>query len=137
VHGFCCVYCDACGKDELVAFSCKRRGICPSCGARRMAELAAHLVDRVFPDLPVRQWVLSLPHGVRLGFTKYEPNLENRVIRPEIKGVPYGTQYSKELRDVLVKNGTLNADYTPNEATAARLGWKLKDPEEVPMRERW
>jgi hypothetical protein len=26
-----------------------------------MAERSAHLVDQVFPDVPVRQWVLSLP----------------------------------------------------------------------------
>jgi len=26
-----------------------------------MAEIAAHLVEHVFPRLPVRQWVLSLP----------------------------------------------------------------------------
>ena len=31
-HGFCRVHCARCGKDELVAFSCKRRGFCPSCG---------------------------------------------------------------------------------------------------------
>jgi Putative transposase len=31
-----------------------------------MADLAAHLVDRVWPDVPVRQWVLTLPHRVRL-----------------------------------------------------------------------
>lgn len=30
-----------------------------------MTELAAHLVDRVIPDGPVRQWVLSLPWPVR------------------------------------------------------------------------
>jgi hypothetical protein len=78
-----------------------------------------------------------LVNGVRRGFASYEPYLENHAFRPEIRGVPYATQYPKELRDVLVKNGTLNADYTPNEATAARLGWKLKDPEEVPLRERW
>jgi hypothetical protein len=30
-----------------------------------MAERAAHLVDRVFPRVPVRQWVLSLPHRLR------------------------------------------------------------------------
>jgi hypothetical protein len=28
-----------------------------------MADTAAHLVDRVFPEVPVRQWVLSLPHS--------------------------------------------------------------------------
>jgi hypothetical protein len=48
-----------------VAFSCKGRGFCPSCGGRRMSELAAHLVDRVMPDVPVRQWVLSLPWSLR------------------------------------------------------------------------
>jgi hypothetical protein len=30
-----------------------------------MAERAAHLVDHVWPDVPVRQWVLSLPHRLR------------------------------------------------------------------------
>ena len=34
---------------------------------------------------------------------------------------------SEPLRDILVANGILNSDYTPNEATAARLGWKLAD----------
>ena len=30
-----------------------------------MAERSAHLIDQVFPDVPVRQWVLSLPHRLR------------------------------------------------------------------------
>ena len=30
-----------------------------------MSELAAHLVDRVIPDVPVRQWVLSRPWSLR------------------------------------------------------------------------
>jgi len=30
-----------------------------------MAASAAHLRDRVFPDVPVRQWVLSLPFAAR------------------------------------------------------------------------
>ncbi len=30
-----------------------------------MADTAAHLVDRVFPEAPVRQWVLSLPFSLR------------------------------------------------------------------------
>ena len=55
-----------CGHDKLVAFSCKRRGFCPSCGARRMAQTAAHLVDHVIPRVPVRQWVLALPIPLRL-----------------------------------------------------------------------
>ena len=60
-HGFLRLRCGDCGHDKLVAFSCKRRGFCPSCGARRMAQTAAHLVEHVIPHVPVRQWVLSLP----------------------------------------------------------------------------
>jgi ribosomal protein S27E len=57
--GFLRVRCAECAKEKLVTFSCKKRGFCPSCGARRMAETAAHLVDHVIPPVPVRQWVLS------------------------------------------------------------------------------
>jgi len=64
-HGFLRVHCDACGHDRLVAFSCKCRGFCPSCGGRRMANTAAWLVDRVLPNVPVRQWVLTLPYPLR------------------------------------------------------------------------
>ena len=54
-----------CGLDRLVPFSCKGRAVCPSCGGRRMAERTAHPVDQVFPEVPVREWVLSLPHRLR------------------------------------------------------------------------
>ena len=30
-----------------------------------MSDTAAHLVDRVFPHVPVRQWVLSFPDALR------------------------------------------------------------------------
>jgi ribosomal protein S27E len=46
-HGFLRVKCESCQAEKLVAFSCKRRGFCPSCGARRMAETAALLLDDV------------------------------------------------------------------------------------------
>jgi uncharacterized protein (DUF983 family) len=65
-HGFLRLRCGECGHDKLLAFSCKRRGFCPSCGARRMSQTAAHLVDHVIPHVPVRQWVLSLPIPLRV-----------------------------------------------------------------------
>jgi hypothetical protein len=65
-HGFARVRCGACGDEIVVAFSCKRRGICPSCTARRMADTAAHLVDRVLPRAPYRQWVSTVPKPLRL-----------------------------------------------------------------------
>ena len=63
-HGFARAWCDDCGHDYFVAYSCKGRGVCPSCNTRRMVETAAHLTDHVFPRLPVRQWVLlKCPNG--------------------------------------------------------------------------
>lgn len=64
-HGLCRFRCSACRCERLVALSCKGRGLCPSCGGKRMTDLAAHMVDRVIPRVPVRQWVLSLPHALR------------------------------------------------------------------------
>ena len=64
-EGFTRCHCDACGHDLLVAFSCRGRSICPSCCGRRMANTAAAIVDRVLPDVPLRQYVLSLPYELR------------------------------------------------------------------------
>src|SRR5262252_4154359 len=64
-HGFLRLGCDTCHKELLVPFSCKRRGFCPSCAARRMAQTAAHLVTCVMPWVPTRQWVVSVPIPLR------------------------------------------------------------------------
>jgi len=64
-RGFLRVYCPTCKTSALLAFSCKKRGFCASCCARRMADTAAHLVDRILPDVPVRQWVLTFPFRLR------------------------------------------------------------------------
>ena len=50
-HGFLRVVCEQCHAERLLPFSCKKRGFCPSCGARRMAESARHLVETVFGPL--------------------------------------------------------------------------------------
>ena len=64
-RGFSRVRCQACGDELLVAFSCKRRGVCPSCNARRAHDTAIHLVERVLPHVPFRQWTLSFPKRIR------------------------------------------------------------------------
>jgi len=74
-HGFLRVICDDCKHEKLVAFSCKRRGFCPICGARRMAESAKLLVDDVLNGYPIRQWVLSLPIPLRLLLARYPKEL--------------------------------------------------------------
>ncbi|TVR67119.1 MAG: hypothetical protein EA422_00730 [Gemmatimonadales bacterium] len=78
-HGFARVRCTDCGHDRLLAFSCKGRGVCPSCNARRMAEVAAHLTDAVIPHLPTRQWVLSVPKRLR-PFLHQTPEVASAVL---------------------------------------------------------
>ena len=85
-HGFLRLRCDDCGHDRLVPFSCKRRGFCPSCGGRRMADTAAHLVDRVLPAVPIRQWVLTLPYPLRYRCA-YDRSLTSDVLRAYLRAL--------------------------------------------------
>ena len=78
-HGFARARCDDCGHERLIPFSCKARGVCPSCNTRRMAEIAAHLTDHVLPHLPVRQWVLSVPKRLR-PFLHHNPRIAGGVL---------------------------------------------------------
>ena len=65
------------------------------CGARRMAESAALLVDEVFPAQPVRQWVLSFPYPLRFLFAS----------RPAIMGQVLGIVYRCIATHLIKKAG--------------------------------
>jgi ribosomal protein S27E len=95
-HGFLRVRCGTCHAEHLVAFSCKKRGFCPSCGARRMVESAALLVDEVFPEQPVRQWVLSVPFPLRFLFAS----------RPDVMGRVLGIVYRCIATQLIKKAGS-------------------------------
>jgi hypothetical protein len=62
-HGLLRCACRSCGYEMLVAMGCKRRGFCPSCLGRRMADTAVHLEREVLPRVPIRHWIGSLPWG--------------------------------------------------------------------------
>ena len=85
-HGFLRVRCPVCREERLVPFSCKGRGLCPSCGGRRMADTAAWLVDRVLPEVPVRQWVLTLPFALRYRLA-FDAELTAAVLREFLRAV--------------------------------------------------
>ena len=85
-YGFLRLLCQSCKQEKLLAFSCKRRGFCPSCGAKRMAESASHLVDEVLPYLPFRQWVLSFPFPLRLLFAK-DPQLTRQILNLVLRAI--------------------------------------------------
>jgi ribosomal protein S27E len=94
-HGFLRVQCSTCHHERLVAFSCKRRGFCTSCGARRMAESAALFVDEVLPHEPIHQWVLSFPFQLRFLFAS----------RPELMGKALGIVHRAIAFDLVKKAG--------------------------------
>jgi Transposase zinc-binding domain/Putative transposase len=101
-HGCVHVRCEQCQLEMVVAFSCKGRGFCPSCGGRRMSELAAQLVDRVIPAVPVRQWVLSLPWSLRYQLA-FDAALYTDVLAVFMRGVFAG------LRRAAVREGIAEA----------------------------
>ena len=85
-HGFLRVFCDGCSESRLVPFSCKRRNVCGSCMGRRMCDFAAHLVDYVMPKIPVRQWVLTVPHDLRFRMA-FAPKVAGLVLRTFVSTV--------------------------------------------------
>ena len=70
-HGAARVHCDGCKHSLLIAFSCKRRGVCPSCGAKRAVKFAEHIYNEVIEDVPHRHTVFTIPKRLRV-FFKYD-----------------------------------------------------------------
>lgn len=64
-YGFGHAHCCTCHQDFILPFSCKGRGLCPSCNQRSMVETAAHIIENVIPIVPVRQWVITFPFRIR------------------------------------------------------------------------
>ncbi len=79
-HGFLRLRCGECGHHKRPAFSCKRRGFCPSCGACWMSQTPVHLVNLVIPHMPVRPWVLSLTTTLQLLLAS-QPELDTPVLQ--------------------------------------------------------
>jgi hypothetical protein len=66
-YGFLRVRCpdSGCGFEHAAPFTCKRRGFCSSCFAKRAAEIEEHLMEDLLPRAPYRQYVLTFPHSLR------------------------------------------------------------------------
>ncbi len=105
-YGFCRIHCDDCGFDRLLAFSCKARGLCPSCNTRRMHDTTTHLVDRVLPHASYRQWVMSFPRYLRFRPAR-DPELTGHVLRGILQVI--STWYRRKARAKGVKNGQCGA----------------------------
>jgi hypothetical protein len=79
-HGAARVYCDGCKHSLLIAFSCKRRGVCPSCGAKRAVKFAEHIHREVIEDIPHRHTVFTIPKRLRV-FFRYDRKLNTILFR--------------------------------------------------------
>jgi hypothetical protein len=79
-RGFAHLFCESCGEHHVVAFSCKARAVCPSCLGRRMSAGAANLVDHVLPDVPIRQFVVTMPFLLRFPLA-FDGELLRQVLR--------------------------------------------------------
>jgi hypothetical protein len=64
-RGFAHLFCKTCHEHYVGALSCKGRAVCPSCLGRRMNEGAMALTEHVLPDVPLRQFVVTMPFPLR------------------------------------------------------------------------
>jgi hypothetical protein len=63
--GFARLRCPKCHAEHLVAFSCRQRGICSSCQAKRAALFAEKLTGGILAPVPHRHWTFSIPRVLR------------------------------------------------------------------------
>ena len=78
-HGCALACCAQCNHTALIAFSCKRRGVCPSCQAKR-AVLFAENLEQVLITQPHRHLVFTIPKRLRVYF-RYDRSLFSQLYR--------------------------------------------------------
>ena len=93
--GFARAVCPKCRFEFLVALSCKGRGLCPSCGAKRAALFSELLQQKILADVPHAQWVFSIPKMLRPYF------LFHRELLGELARLAYETV--REMMSVVVE----------------------------------
>ena len=66
--GFARVRCRSCHHEMFVAFSCRRRCLCPSCHQKRALVMAEDVAAHLCAPVPHRQFVFTLPKRLRIFF---------------------------------------------------------------------
>jgi hypothetical protein len=75
--GFARLRCEACGAEKLLTLSCKQRGICPSCDAKRAAAFAAFLKDELLENVGHTLFTFTLPKMLRALFMHHRELLSD------------------------------------------------------------
>jgi len=84
--GFARIRCPDCHSEQLLTFSCKTRGFCPSCHAKRREEWGQWARETLLLDMPHRQVVLTIPKTLRI-FFKYLRRLLGELSRASVKAL--------------------------------------------------
>ena len=63
--GFAKLTCDTCPIQHLLTLSCKQRGICPSCDAKRAAAFAVLPKDELLENVGLCLWTFTIPKMLR------------------------------------------------------------------------
>jgi hypothetical protein len=82
--GFARIHCPACRAEHLLTFSCKTRGFCPSCQAKRIEMWGEWVRDRLLIDVPHRQVVFTIPKMLRI-FFKFKRRLLSDLCRAALR----------------------------------------------------
>jgi len=69
-EGFARIRCEKCGTERILACSCKRRYLCPSCHQKRAVAFGEWVVAHVLPPVPCRHFVFSIPKILRRFFMR-------------------------------------------------------------------
>ncbi len=78
--GFARIRCPDCHEEYPLTFSCKTRGFCPSCHAKRLEEWGEWVREALLLDVPHRQVVLTIPKMLRI-FFKFRRKLLGELCR--------------------------------------------------------
>jgi len=113
-HGVVLVACESCPHGQILAFSCKKRGLCPSCDAKRACIFAEHLHENVLLPYSHRHLVWTIPKRLRIYF-KFNRKLNKYLYWAANKA------WNEYLCAVLPngKTGTISALHTAGD----NLGW--------------
>ena len=121
--------CPECRAEFLVAFSCQRRGLCPSCAAKRGALFGAFLAEEVVEDVGHCLWTFTIPKMLRVFFRHHRELLGGlcragwEVVR-ELMAAALGDPSFRPGMVAVVQTHGDRLDWHPHvHAIATRGGW--------------
>jgi ribosomal protein S27E len=124
--GFARVRCPDCGSEFLLHFSCRSRGFCPSCHAKRLEEWGEWMREELLLDVPHRQVVFTIPKMLRI-FFKYNRRLLGDLCRLALRSL---TLYFKAMAGSALMAGVIAAIQTFGDrinSTRISISWSPRE----------